>query len=159
MVTKSSPELNLSDTLLGVFVALLDGPATARALANRLQRPIAAVMRDLDSLLSKNLIVLDGAERLGSMTERCYRLPAGELHINLGEGLPVLLREAQRGIVQADLLGLPITASLVALRLTPESVDKLLKKLEQLRNDAERDNLAEGEGQRFNRFIAAWSEE
>lgn len=158
-MTSQSPNLNLTESLLDVLSALLDGPATARALANRLQRPIAAVRYNLDQLLSKNLVVTDGCEQIGGITEQLYRLPAGELAINLEGGLPVALKEVQRGIDRADLLGLPATASLVAVRVSPEIVDKLLDKLAQLRDEAERCNLQEGEGRRFNLFLAGWSGE
>jgi hypothetical protein len=139
--------------------ALLDGPATARALANRLQRPIAAVRYSLDQLLTKNLVVTDGCEQIGGITEQLYRLPAGELTINLDGGLPVALKRVQRGIEAADRLGLPATASLVAVRLSPEKVEELLNTLARLRDEAEGYNLQEGQGRRFNLFLAGWGGE
>lgn len=157
-MTSQTLDLNLSESLLGVFSALLDGPATARALAIRLQRPIAGVMYDLDKLLSKDLIVIDGSEHIGGITEQRYRLPAGELHINPSGGLAVALKEVLRGLNRADLLGFPATASLVVVRLAPERVDEFLDRLARLRNDAERYNLREGDGRRFSLFLSGWSE-
>jgi predicted transcriptional regulator len=158
-MTSQSPNLNLTDSLLDVLSALLDGPATARALAVRLQRPIAAVRYNLDQLLAKDLVVADGCEQIGGITEQLYRLPAGELTINLEGGLSVALKRVQRGIEAADLLGLPATASLVAVRVSPEIVGKLLNALAQLRDEAEGYNLQEGQGRRFNLFLAGWSGE
>lgn len=158
-MTSQSPNLNLTESLLDVLSALLDGPATARALANRLQRPIAAVRYSLDQLSSKNLVVTDGSEQIGGITEQLYRLPTGELTINLEGGLPVALKRVQRGIEAADLLGLPATASLVAVRLSPEKVEELLNALARLRDEAEGYNLQEGQGRRFNLFLAGWSGE
>jgi hypothetical protein len=44
------PELRMNEGLWLTFSALLDGPATARALSDRLQRPLVIVVRDLAKL-------------------------------------------------------------------------------------------------------------
>jgi hypothetical protein len=62
-------------------------------------------------------------------------------------------------------LGFPIaprpaaTASLVAVRLSPEKVEELLNALALLRDEAEGYNLQEGQGRRFNLFLAGWGGE
>ncbi len=59
-------------------------------------------------------------------------------------------------------LGFPIaprpaaTASLVAVRLSPEKAEELLNSLALLRDEAEGYNLQEGEDRRFYLFLAGW---
>ncbi len=148
-------ELTLDEGVWATFTALLDGPATTGALADRLNRPIAAVARYLSLLSTKGLIVEDGTNRVGGWLERRYRLPDAALRIRDPLALPLALEEVRRGMRYAELTRLPAHAQLVAVRIDHEDVREILDGMKQLCRSTELRNQP-GKGARLGLFAAAW---
>ncbi|MGL4611794.1 MAG: hypothetical protein ACRCYY_19305 [Trueperaceae bacterium] len=154
-----TPELRINDGLWTTFSALLDGPATARALSDRLQRPLAVIVRDLGQLNDKGLILEDGTERIGGFIERRYRLPDTPIEFHDRFALPTTLRQVESGFNKAIRFDLLHEAGLVAVRVSQDVAKDISEKALALREELEAQNQAGQEGVRFNLFTAAYTEE
>ncbi|MBZ9713652.1 hypothetical protein [Deinococcus multiflagellatus] len=154
----NAASLQLSSALWGTFSALLDGPATPRALANRLGRPLAIIVQDLQRLCSQNMVIEDGTERTGRFVERRYRLPEGALQIHDQSALPLALRETERGYYRATLRQLPAAGGLVAVSVEPALMHEALTRTRHLLDELERASQP-GTGVRFNLLSVGYQED
>jgi hypothetical protein len=159
MMTLASPQLQLDEALWRTFSALLDGPSTARAVSDRLRRPLASIMTDMTRLELRGLIVEDGQVRMGGFVERRYRLPEGPIEVADHLALPMLLREVEQGFQNAAKRKLQHEGGLVAVRVSSDLVASSLRQILNIRENLEHHNDPSGDGVRFQLFTAGYEEE
>ncbi len=140
-----------------VVRALLEAPGTARDLAERTGLPLAKVVRDLDRLRKRDLLVERGIRTVGRYQERIYGIADESLEATLSS-LKTVLHEIERGMVRIGHQQGQGFLSLIMKRISPERAQSLLGELTALRQKFE--GLPEDEGGTLlNIVLAAWSEE
>ncbi|GGR04081.1 hypothetical protein [Deinococcus ruber] len=152
------PGLQMEESLWRTFTSLLDGPSTARAVATRLGRPVAAVIRNLNHLQEHGLVCEMGTDRVGHHIERIYRLPEGAVRVRDERALSLAFHETERGLTLAAFNGLPTNAGMVSICVPRARAADVMQRLQQLREDIE-NMQQEGGDVKVTFFLAGWTED
>ncbi|WP_221090885.1 helix-turn-helix domain-containing protein [Deinococcus aquaedulcis] len=150
--------LQMEEGLWRTFTSLLDGPSTARAVATRLGRPVATIVRNLNHLQEHGLVCETGTDRVGHHIERVYRLPEGAVRVRDERALGLAFHETERGLTLAAYNGLPSAAGMVSVCVPRERAAGIMDRLQALREEIE-GLQQEGGDVKLSFFLAGWTED
>lgn len=153
-----SQGIQMEEGLWRTFTSLLDGPSTARAVATRLGRPVATVIRNLNHLQEHGLVCENGTDRVGQHIERVYKLPEGAVRVRDERALGLAFHETERGLTLSSFNGLPNAAGMVSVCVPRHRATEIMDRLQQLREDIEGMQQEDGDV-KVSLFLAGWTED
>ncbi len=155
----SQSSLTFTDSIWSIFSTLLDGPATAQAIADRTGLSLARVHRDLSSLHREAFIEEDGGVRYGAFLERRYRLPKEAKAMNGDlQSLRYVLEIVEKGVHKAQQLSQSYIAGLTGVRVSEETARWAIQESLKHRQHIETLEIDDGPIKLYV-FNSAWTEE
>jgi hypothetical protein len=151
--------LTFTDSIWSIFSTLLDGPATAQAIADRTGLSLARVHRDLSSLHREAFIEEDGGVRYGAFLERRYRLPKEAKALNGDlQSLRYALEVVEQGLHGAQKRRQSSIAGLTGVRVSEETARWAIQESLKHRQYLETLEIEDGPIKLYV-FNSAWMEE